>query len=163
MRGCGAALPHATIELVDGVVRVSGESVHRGYYPGFDAGGSWTSGDVGFFGTDGSLRILGRQDDLIVTGGKKVSPSEVEAALRLSAEFEDIAVIGLEDSEWGQVVVACHPAGMRPPSPARLKEALSGLASFKHPKRYVAITPWPRNIQGKIDRAELSRLASTLS
>jgi O-succinylbenzoic acid--CoA ligase len=162
MRGCGTALPHARIELVDGVVRVSGESVHRGYYPEFGAGGTWISGDLGSFGADGSLRISGRQDDLIVTGGKKVSPSEVEAALRLGGEFEDIAVIGLADPEWGQSVVACHPAGMRTPSAPRVKEALSGLASFKHPKRYLAISPWPRNAQGKIDRAELARLASSV-
>jgi O-succinylbenzoic acid--CoA ligase len=160
MRGCGTALPHARIDITDGVVRVSGESVHRGYFPGYDSGRSWTSGDLGAFGADGSLRILGRQDDLIVTGGKKVSPPEVEEALRLSGEFEDVAVIGLADPEWGQAVVACHPAGMRPPSPERVRQALSGLASFKHPKRYAGIDPWPRNAQGKIDRAELARLAS---
>ena len=160
MRGCGPAMPHARIELADGVVRVSGESVHRGYYPGRAEGSSWISGDLGAFGADGSLRILGRQDDLIFTGGKKVSPPEVEAALRLSGEFEDVAVIGVADPEWGQSVVACHPAGMRPPNPERIKDALSGLAAFKHPKRYAGIAPWPRNAQGKIDRAELARLAS---
>ncbi len=160
MRGSGPALPHARIELADGVVRVSGESVHRGYFPDFSGGGSWISGDLGVFGADGSLRILGRQDDLIVTGGKKVSPSEVEAALRLSGEFEDVAVIGLPDPEWGQLVVACHPAGPRPPSLDRAREALAGLAAFKHPKRYAEIAPWPRSPQGKINRAELARLAS---
>jgi O-succinylbenzoic acid--CoA ligase len=160
MRGCGSALPHARIDLVGGVVRVAGESIFRGYYPDFLEERSWTTGDLGAFGANGGLTILGRQDDVIVTGGKKVSPAEVEAALRLSGEFEDVAVIGLPDLEWGQSVVACHPSSPRPLSAERLREALSGLSSFKHPKRYAGIAPWPRNAQGKIDRAELARLAA---
>jgi O-succinylbenzoic acid--CoA ligase len=160
IRGCGAALPHARIDLVGGVVRVAGESVFRGYFPDLRPGRSWTTGDVGAFDSSGSLSILGRQDDLIVTGGQKVMPAEVEAALMLSGEFEDVAVIGLPDPEWGERVVACHPGGSREPAAGPLKAALSGLASFKHPKRYVAVSPWPRNPQGKIDRPELRRLAT---
>jgi O-succinylbenzoic acid--CoA ligase len=76
-----------------------------------------------------------------------------------SGEFDDVAVIGIPDPEWGEVVVACHPAGARRPAAERLGEALSGLASFKRPKRYVAVSPWPRNPQGKINRTELLRLA----
>lgn len=118
------------------------------------------TGDLGVFGNDGSLAILGRGDDLIVTGGKKVSPLEVEIALRSSGEFEDVAVVGLVDLEWGHSVVACHPESPKAPDMERVRAALSGLASFKHPKRYVAVLPWPRNGQGKIDRPELARLAS---
>ena len=160
MRGCGAALPHAQIDADGGVLRVRGESVFRGYFPAFQEERSWTTGDLGGFGPDGSLSILARSDDVVVTGGQKVFPAEVEAALMLSGEFDDVAVVGLPDAQWGRVVVACHPAGPRTPGAERLREALSGLASFKHPKRYLAVSPWPRNPQGKIDRAELLRLAS---
>jgi o-succinylbenzoate---CoA ligase len=160
MRGCGSALPHARLDLVDGVVRVTGESVFRGYYPAFLDERSWVTGDLGSFGNDGSLAILGRGDDLIVTGGKKVSPIEVETALRSSGEFEDVAVVGLVDPEWGHAVVACRPGGSSEPDMERVRAALSGLASYKHPKRYAAVSPWPRNVQGKIDRPELVRLAS---
>ena len=160
MRGCGSALPHARLDLVDGVVRVTGESVFRGYFPELFDERSWLTGDLGVFGNDGSLAILGRGDDLIVTGGKKVSPLEVEAALRSSGEFEDVAVIGLVDQEWGHSVVACHPESSKAPDMERVREALSGLASYKHPKHYAAVSPWPRNGQGKIDRPELVRLAS---
>lgn len=160
MRGCGFALPHARIDLVDGVVRIAGESVFRGYFPEMRAQRSWTTGDLGSFDTSGSLTILGRRDDIIFTGGQKVVPAEVEAALMRSGEFEDVAVIGLPDPDWGERVVACHPAGARPPAGDHLMAALSGLASYKHPKRYVAISPWPRNPQGKISRPELVRLAS---
>jgi O-succinylbenzoic acid--CoA ligase len=159
VRGCGGALSHATVEIVDGIVRVSGESIFRGYFPETRIERSWTSGDLGTF-RDGSLVILGRRDDMIVTGGKKVSPGEVEAALMASGEFSDIAVIGLPDPEWGQAVVACHPQDSLPPKADAVKAALSGLESYKHPKRYAVVSPWPRNAQGKIDRLELAHLAS---
>jgi O-succinylbenzoic acid--CoA ligase len=157
LRGCGAALPHARIETVGGIVKVTGESVFRGYFPERTAGRSWTSGDMGSFGPDGSLVIVGRVDDLIITGGEKVSPAEVEAALRLSGEFEDVAVIGVPDPDWGQVVVACHPPGKRKQSPESLAAALAPLEGFKRPKRYIEISPWPRNPQGKINRSELEK------
>ncbi len=161
VRGCGAALPHARIEVEDGgILRVSAESLFRGYFPGTRAERTWATGDLGSFDGNGSLVVAGRSDDVIVTGGKKVSPAEVEAALRASGEFDDVAVLGLPDPQWGSVVVACHPQGARPPRPERVSAALSGLASYKHPKRYLAVAPWPRNAQGKINRSELSRLAA---
>ena len=158
-RGCGTALPHARIDIAEGVVRVSGESVFRGYFPEFREERSWTTGDLGSVDPRGNLTIHGRLDDLILTGGKKVAPAEVEEALRSSGEFEDVAVIGLPDPEWGQVVVACHPAA-RSLDHRRIDEALSRLASFKHPKRYACIAPWPRNTQGKVNRAALAGLAA---
>jgi O-succinylbenzoic acid--CoA ligase len=160
VRGCGAPMPHARVDLVDGVVRIAGESVFRGYFPGTRDGDSWTTGDLGDFTPEGSLVILGRGDGVIVTGGKKVFPDEVEEALRSSGEFDDVAVIGVPDPEWGKAVVACHPPAATPIEMERIKASLSRLASFKHPKRFVPISPWPRNAQGKIDRAELVRIAS---
>ena len=160
VRGCGPALPHARIDFVEGVVRISGESVFRGYYPQESADRTWVTEDLGGFNADSSLVILGRRDALIVTGGKKVSPLEVEAALRQSGESEDVAGIGRPDSEWGEAVVACHPPGGREPRISAVEAALSDLASFKRPKRYLAISPWPRNAQGKIDRESLVRLAA---
>jgi len=156
-RGCGAALPHARVEAPGGAVTVTGESVCRGYYPEMTDERSWASGDLGSIGPDGSLVITGRGDDIIITGGEKVSPSEVESALRLSGEFEDVAVIGIADPEWGQLVVACHPPGKSEPNPEKVKAALSSLEAFKRPKRYVEISPWPRNSQGKVNRPELAR------
>jgi len=57
-------------------------------------------------------------------------------------------------------VVACYPAGGRAPQLGKVEEALAGLAPFKRPKRYLAVSPWPRNVQGKIDLESLRRLAS---
>jgi O-succinylbenzoic acid--CoA ligase len=150
-RGCGSPLPHARIEIMGGVVHVTGESVFRGYFPAFAGGRSWGSDDLGTLEA-GSLVIRGRRDDVIVTGGKKVSPQEVEAALMASGEFDDVAVVGLPDPEWGQAVVAFHSEGARPPRGDIVRAALAGLESYKHPKRYAAVSPWPRNQQGKVDR-----------
>jgi O-succinylbenzoic acid--CoA ligase len=159
-RGCGKPLPHGHVEVDgEGMVRVSGASIFRGYFPEFRTGLRWDSGDIGRLEGDGSLHILGRSDDVIISGGKKIEPSEVEAALRSSGEFEDVAVIGVPNPEWGQLAVACHPAGQRPPDPEKIEKAFSGLASFKRPKRLIALSPWPRNDQGKLNRAELLRLA----
>jgi o-succinylbenzoate---CoA ligase len=160
MRACGPPLPHAQIDVVDGIVRVAGESVFRGYFPDWTVGRSWTTQDLGMFDEKGSLVILGRRDDVILTGGKKVTPAEVESALRSSGQFEDLAVIGIADPDWGQAVVACYGPQLKPPAMERVAAALAALSAYKHPKTYLALSSWPRNPQGKMDRSALARLAA---
>jgi O-succinylbenzoic acid--CoA ligase len=160
MRGCGSPLPHAAVDFVGGVVRVTGDSVFRGYYPELRADRAWLTEDLGHFGPDGSLVIEGRRDDVIITGGQKVSPPEVEALLRASGEFADVVVVGVPDPEWGQSVVACHPRAARPIAREAVDAALVDIAAYKRPKHYVEVSPWPRNAQGKISRPELARLAA---
>jgi glycosyltransferase involved in cell wall biosynthesis len=82
--------------------------------------------------------------------------AEVEAALRASGEFSDVAVIGVPDAEWGEIVVACYPAGGREPD---LVRAVAGLHGAMKPKRFLAVADWPRAAQGKINRAQLKTLA----
>ena len=155
-RSSGAALPHARIAIDgEGVIRIAGESVFRGYFPGESAAREFITEDLGQLDERGRLQVLGRRDAVIITGGKKVQPAEVEAALRASGEFTDVGVVGLPDPEWGQTVVACYPTGGKEPDPARLTEALAGLTAFKRPKRYVAVAEWSRNAQGKLNRAAL--------
>ncbi|MBC7366870.1 MAG: AMP-binding protein [Undibacterium sp.] len=157
-RSCGAVLPHAVVSLnAEGVVSVAGESVFRGYWPEKSAARVFQTEDLGRFDERGHLHVLGRRDAVIITGGKKVQPLEVEAALRASGEFADVAVIGMPDAEWGEAVVAGYPAGGREPDWAR---AVARLAGALKPKRFVAIADWPRNEQGKINRGELRRLAT---
>jgi O-succinylbenzoic acid--CoA ligase len=91
-----------------------------------------------------------------------VSPAEVESALRASGEFDDVAVVGIPDPEWGRLVVACHPPDARDHGPEKLAAALASLEPYKRPKRYVEISPWPRSAQGKINRRELEGLALAL-
>jgi O-succinylbenzoic acid--CoA ligase len=142
------------------MVRVTSESVFRGYFPDASAGRTWETEDLGRLDPGGSLVILGRRDDVIVTGGKKVSASEVEAALRASGEFEDVVVVGVPDPQWGHCIVACHPGGGRVPSLERVRASLSPLAAYKHPKRFVPLSPWPRDSRGKVSRGALADLAA---
>ena len=155
-RSSGTALPHARLALdPEGVINVTGESVFRGYFPDEFPTRQFMTEDLGRIDEHGRLHVLGRRDAVIITGGEKVQPAEVEAALRASGEFSDVGVVGLPDPEWGQTVVACYPAGEKQPDQARLTEALAGLSAFKRPKRYLPVADWSRNAQGKLNRAAL--------
>lgn len=160
-RSSGPAMPHARLEVTsDGVIRIAGASVCRGYAPALDESGQFETSDVGELDTEGRLRVLGRRDAVIITGGEKVQPAEVEAALRATGEFDDVAVIGLADGEWGEIVVACYPAAARQPDLEQVRVVVAGtLAGFKRPKVYREIARWPRSEHGKLDRAALRRAA----
>ena len=156
-RSSGAPLPHAGVTIAaDAVVRVSGESIFHGYFPEWREAREFSTEDIGWLDGRGHLHISGRRDAVIITGGKKVQPAEVEVALRASGEFAEIAVIGVPDAEWGEAVVACFPAAENTPDLAR---AVATLAPHERPKRFVPIPDWPRNAQGKVNRAALREAA----
>lgn len=174
-RTCGVALPHARVSVnAEGVICVTGESVFRGYVGGESSEArhkappngpgnerEFVTEDLGRIDERGHLHVLGRRDAVIITGGKKVWPEEVEAVLRASGEFADVVLIGLPDAEWGEAVVACYVRGEHEPDFAR---AIAGLAAHRRPKRFVAIAAaeWPRNAQGKVSRRELTRAAEKI-
>ena len=160
-RGCGSALPHARVTIdPNGVVQIAGGSLFRGYYPGWRREEPWSTDDLGRFDEHGGLHVLGRRDALIITGGKKADPNEVEAALRATAEFADVAVVAVPDGEWGETVAACYPAGRREPNLDSVRRLIARhLAPHKRPKHYLRIQHWPRNAQGKINRSALTALA----
>jgi O-succinylbenzoic acid--CoA ligase len=157
IRSSGAALPHARVGLnAAGAVTIGGESVFRGHYPAWREGDFVTT-DLGRLDERGHLHVLGRADTVIISGGEKVQPAEVEAVLRDTGEFEDVVVVGVPDAEWGQLVVAAHPDG-RAPDLGCVRAWLEGrLAAYKRPKRYVAIPDWPVTAAGKVDRGEIAR------
>lgn len=157
-RGCGRALPHARITpSEDGRINIEAASLFRGYWPEYRAEGIWATDDLGCFDRHGGLHVLGRRDALVITGGEKVDPAEVEAALRATGRFSDVAVLGVPDAEWGERVVALYPAA---DGTITVAPILSQLAPFKHPRRYIAVADWPRNAQGKVNRAALRSLAA---
>jgi O-succinylbenzoic acid--CoA ligase len=169
-RNVGRAMPHVRLDLLDeeglsgdgarevGRIRVAGRSVHLGYFPAFDLRQELVTEDLGRFEAGGALQVLGRRDAVIISGGEKISPAEVEEVLRSLGVFADIAVIGVPDPVWGQAVVACHPAsgGEKAPSLEDVRAALGErLAAFKQPKHLFALAEWPRNAQGKLNRTAL--------
>lgn len=158
-----AVLPHVTLSISEcSTICIEGASVFRGYFPELRKTQRFETGDAGAIDERGRLRVFGRKDAVIITGGKKVHPLEVEAALQATGQFSDVAVVGVVDTEWGERVVACFPNDeTTPPDLTVVERGLeNSLASYKRPKRYVAIAPWPRNAQGKLNRVELARRAS---
>ncbi|MDB6126800.1 MAG: O-succinylbenzoic acid--CoA ligase [Verrucomicrobia bacterium] len=163
-RTSGAALPHARVAVsADGVVSVAGESVFRGYFPEERATREFVTEDLGELDARGHLRFIGRRVAVIISGGKKIQPAEIEAFLRATGRFADVAVLGVPDAEWGQAVVACYLEDGRIGSESAINEEIGReLSGHKRPKRYVPVAPadWPRNAQGKLNRAALLALVS---
>jgi O-succinylbenzoic acid--CoA ligase len=158
---CGTALPHARIAIdADGVVRVTGTSVFRGYWPDWREEREFVTEDLGVIDAGGHLAVLGRRDAVIITGGKKVQPAEVEAVLRAGGAPPEVVVLGVPDSEWGEVVVACFPAGAG--QAADWTTAAAPLAAHQRPKHHLAVERWPANRQGKVNRAELKAAVAGL-
>lgn len=117
------------------------------------------TGDMGYRDDDGRLWVLGRLDDVIVTGGENVHPLEVAATIRDHPDVADAAVVGLDDPEWGQRVAALV-VGEVPPDDleAHCRERL---ASFKVPKTWDVAAKLPRTASGTVDReAVRDRLGS---
>jgi O-succinylbenzoic acid--CoA ligase len=156
-RSYGTTLPHAKIDFsLEGLISVTGESVFHGYFPELSDDRNFETEDIGEWDASGRLQVFGRRDGVIITGGEKVYPAEVESALRGSGEFPDLLVLGVPHPQWGQQVVAAFPAG-REPNATRLDKIIRReLAPYKHPKVYVAVPNWPIASNGKLRRAEIT-------
>jgi o-succinylbenzoate---CoA ligase len=164
--------PLAGVELrVDGgEILVRGPMLFRGYRgdPARTAaalrGGWLRTGDLGRLDAAGALVVLGRRDELIVTGGVNVHPVEVEAVLAAHPAVAAIAVAGLPDPRWGQRVAAFvvprDPAA--PPTLAELRAlALERLAAAKAPRELVLVPALPRGPSGKLLRRLLPAAPAT--
>lgn len=146
---------------VEGEILVQGPSVSRGYWRNPTATrdtrwGAWfRTGDIGVLDQDGYLTVLDRQQDLIVSGGENIYPSEIEGHLLTHPAIEDVAVFGVPDDEWGQLVAAAVIL-QSPVSVDEMTRYLeSHVARYKIPKRYYAVTAIPRTASGKLQRQKL--------
>jgi o-succinylbenzoate---CoA ligase len=117
------------------------------------------SSDRGAIDPSGKLEVFGRFDDVIVTGGEKVSATEVEGFLHQHPLVADAAVVGLDDPEWGQIVAALVvPISAKTPSAEELLTFLGALIpSYARPKRIEIGESLPRTATGKILRGEVRR------
>lgn len=160
-RSAGAALPHARVELgPEAEIQISGSSLFRGYFPEWRHERKFfVTTDVGSFDARRRLTVLGRRDAVIISGGEKVQPADVEAALRDAAGTADFAVIGLPDAEWGERVVCVYAAGASF-AVERARAAAVALTPAQRPKAYLEVADWPRSEAGKLNRARLRELVS---
>ena len=118
--------------------------------------GFMSTGDMGQLDHQGRLRVVGREDDMIVSGGENVFPQEVEEVLFRHPGVADVAVIGVPDDRFGQRLRAVVVATLRPPDAEELREwVASNLARYKVPRDIVFREELPRNPTGKVLRRVL--------
>jgi 2-furoate---CoA ligase len=158
--------PHDTVQPgAEGQIacHLSSDEAFTGYWnrPDADAkalrGGWYFTGDLGRLDEDGDLWIVGRIDDMIVSGGENIHPLEIENVLARAPGVQAVAVIGAPDERLGQRVVACVVAehGVTAEElDAHCLESTS-LARFKRPREYRFVDALPRSPSGKILRRKL--------
>ena len=171
--GCvGTPLPGFEVRIAAqdatgvGVIQARGAAVMMGYaHPARECGsglqdGWLTTGDLGRLDGSGQLYVLGRRDDMLVSGGVNVHPVEVEAMLLRCPGVRDVALTALPDETWGDRLVALVVGD------AEL-ECLAAwchdnMASALRPRIMLNVAALPRNALGKLERMKLKHMAQEL-
>jgi malonyl-CoA/methylmalonyl-CoA synthetase len=171
----GPPLPGVSVRVVDaddrpceagaiGEVEVKGPNVFRGYWrmpektrEGFSADGYFRTGDMGGWLPNGYLKLVGRANDLIISGGLNVYPAEIEEWINALPGVFESAVIGTPDADFGEAVIAvvvAHP-GHALAEDALIAALKAEIAGFKVPKRVHFVAELPRNAMGKVQKSLL--------
>ena len=150
----GRPLLSSHVRIRDGEILIQGPTVAPGRY---DESGWLHTGDLGHIDDEGFLYVRDRIDDMIVTGGENVVPSEVEEVLLRHPAVADAAVVGREDPEWQQAVTAVVVLGPDAEvTPDELRHhCAETLAGYKVPKRVELAAALPRTPSGKLMRRAL--------
>jgi long-chain acyl-CoA synthetase len=163
----GRPIPGVEVELRDpdgepvtdddpGQLAVRGPNLFSGYWPdgadGPDEDGWFATGDIGLWDDDGDLLIVGRTTELVVVNGFNVYPAEVEAILGAVPGVAEAAVLGVDDDETGEAVLAyVVPAPGVQLDPAEVLAAAGvSLARFKLPRRIEVVDTLPHTVTGKV-------------
>lgn len=141
------------------VARLSSDEAFSGYWyrPDADAkairDGWYLTGDVGYLDAEGNLFVTGRIDDMIISGGENILPTEIESVISLHPGVLDVVVVGQPDERLGQRVAAyVTAAGTISPQELDAWCRQSDLADFKRPRDYVFVDELPKSPVGKILR-----------
>jgi acyl-CoA synthetase (AMP-forming)/AMP-acid ligase II len=143
-----------------GELFVRGEQV-SGRYTGIgsvlDAQGWFPTRDIAMLDEDGYLFLGGRSDDTIIRGGENIAPAELEDVLIEHPDVHEVAVVGADDPEWGQAIVAVIvPVAGITPDPDELREHVrKALRGSRTPDRVVFREELPTNATGKVLRREI--------
>jgi fatty-acyl-CoA synthase len=168
----GLPQPGVDVRLENGEVCIRSDLLMDGYFDQPDAtaealrDGWYHTGDLGSLDDEGYLSIVGRARDVIRTGGETVAPAEVEAALVMHPAVREIAVVGLPDADWGEIVcaVVVPEPGVGDALDIDQLRAYSdaALAGFKQPRRLEIVDELPRTpATGQVQRTMLlERIAS---
>ncbi len=168
----GYALKHATVQVVredgshclpeeSGRIHIQAHSLCLGYHglPSEISKDGYLSTDEGYLDHEGCLHIVGRSDRIIISGGEKIDPLEVEAAFFKSGMVKQALVTGWLDQEWGERVVAFYIAANKTDNGEDLQQYLkSNLVNYKIPRQIIQVEQLPLNVHNKPDRALMRRL-----
>ncbi|WP_306153041.1 malonyl-CoA synthase [Roseovarius sp. MMSF_3281] len=153
----GETLPNGEV----GQIEVRGPNVFKGYWqmPEKTAAelredGFFITGDLGKIDVDGYVHIVGRNKDLIISGGYNIYPKEIELVLDEQPGVLESAVIGVPHPDFGETVlgVIVPENGATPDTEAMLDAVSASLARFKHPRKLVVLDELPRNTMGKVQK-----------
>lgn len=153
----GHPLPHGE----SGEILVKGPSVMLGYWNNPEAtaktirDGWLYTGDMGVMDAEGFITLQDRSKDVIISGGTNIYPREVEEVLLTHPDVREVSVIGREDPDWGEVVVAYVAGDVT--AEALDKLCLQRIARFKRPKDYILMDSLPKNNYGKILKTDLRK------
>ena len=176
----GIPLPGVQIKLADenfvqvedqmpGEILVKGANVFKEYWQrpeatqaAFTNDGWFKTGDIAVI-ENGYYRIMGRQSvDIIKSGGYKISALEIEEVLRTNEMILDCAVVGIDDDEWGELIVAAivlKPEFIKDFNDKLLSDwIVNYIASYKKPRRYLILNDLPRNAMGKVVKNDIKKL-----
>ncbi|WP_299151815.1 AMP-binding protein [uncultured Tateyamaria sp.] len=166
----GYALPGTEVEITGngtpvaageiGMIEVRGDNVFQGYWnmPEKTAEelrdtGFFITGDLGTKTEDGRITIVGRQKDLVISGGYNIYPKEVEDVINNVPGVAESAVFGVPHSDFGESVLAAVVLDDHALTAAGIAALVEPhLARFKHPRRYILLNALPRNTMGKVQK-----------
>lgn len=167
----GKPLSAAQLKIVNrneegiGEIYVKGPMVTKGYFNNKRANevvfhdGWLATGDLGYVDDEGFLYVVDRRNDLIISGGENIYPTEIEHTLRKLSGIKDVGVVGKKDATWGEVPVAFivkdHPSLTEKDIATY---AQKHLASYKLPKSYIFVEQLPRNVSNKLMRHRLKSM-----
>lgn len=149
-----------------GELQVRGANVMDGYWGDPEATASvftdgwYRSGDLAMRSADGFVSIVGRERDMLISGGLNVYPAELEAVIHRHAGVLEAAVFGLPDDKWGEVVavVVVPRPGQSVTADEVVEHCLANLADYKKPRRVFFLDTLPKGPTGKVSKRELAEM-----
>ena len=171
----GIPLPGINIRITDpetnvklgsekiGMIEIKGENIFEGYWTmeeqtkdSFTVDGYFITGDLGKFSSDGYLSIIGRNKDLIISGGLNIYPKEIEVVIDGINYVKESAIIGIPHKDFGEAVLAIVVANNEKISETTIMKVIqTKLAKFKLPKKIIFVSELPRNAMGKVQKQTL--------
>ena len=169
----GVPLPGVELKITDpetgkelsnnkiGQIEVRGPNVFKGYWKlpektktELRENGFFITGDLGKIDKDGYVQIVGRDKDLIISGGYNIYPKELEEILDDQAGVLESAVIGIPHIDFGEtpIAVIVPETEMVPDLKIINNNLIKSLAPYKHPKKIILVDELPRNTMGKVQK-----------